>query len=87
MHVKALIEFLQGLEQNNNRPWFAWNKPAYDVLREEFQALVGDVAARVAKFDRALGPVDREEGDVPHLPRHALLQGHARRTRRTSARR
>ena len=35
-----------------------WNKPAYDVLREEFQALVGDVAGRVAKFDRALGPVD-----------------------------
>ena len=44
MHIKALIEFLQGLEQNNNRPWFIWNKPAYDVLREEFQALVGDVA-------------------------------------------
>ena len=58
MHIKALIEFLQGLEQNNNRPWFAWNKPAYDVLREEFQALVGDVAGRVGKFDRALGPVD-----------------------------
>jgi uncharacterized protein (TIGR02453 family) len=58
MHLPALIEFLQGLEQNNNRPWFAWNKPAYDVLHEEFQALVGDVAGRVAKFDRALGPVD-----------------------------
>ena len=58
MHVKALIDFLRGLEQNNNRPWFAWNKPAYDVLREEFEALVRDIAAKVAKFDRALGPVD-----------------------------
>ena len=58
MHLKALIEYLHGLEQNNNRPWFIWNKPAYDVLRDEFQALVGDVAGRVAKFDRALGPVD-----------------------------
>lgn len=58
MHIKALIEFLQGLEQNNNRSWFIWNKPAYDVLREEFQALIAEVAARVAKFDRALGPVD-----------------------------
>ncbi len=67
MHIKALIEFLQGLEQNNNRPWFAWNKPAYDVLREEFQALVADVAVRVAKFDRALGPVEPKKGDVPHL--------------------
>ena len=58
MQVKALVEFLSGLEQNNNRPWFAWNKPAYDVLREEFEQLVTDVTARVAKFDRGLGPVD-----------------------------
>ena len=58
MHLKALVEFLSGLEQNNNRPWFAWNKPAYDVLREEFEALVADVTARVQRFDRALGPVD-----------------------------
>jgi uncharacterized protein (DUF2461 family) len=47
MHLKALFEFLSGLEQNNNRPWFAWNKPAYDVLREEFEHLVADVTARV----------------------------------------
>ena len=58
MHLNALIEFLGGLEQNNNRPWFAWNKPAYDLLREEFEALLTDVIARVAKFDRGLGPVD-----------------------------
>lgn len=58
MHLKALIEFLSGLEENNNRPWFAWNKPAYDLLREEFEALLTDVIARVAKFDRGLGPVD-----------------------------
>ncbi len=58
MHLKALLEFLKGLEQNNNRPWFAWNKPAYDVLREEFELLVRDVTARVQKFDPAIGPVD-----------------------------
>jgi len=58
MQLKALLEFLSGLEQNNNRPWFAWNKPAYDVLREEFEILVTDVTARVQKFDRGLGPVD-----------------------------
>ncbi len=61
MHLKALIEFLSGLEQNNNRPWFAWNKPAYDLLREEFEALLVDVIARVGKFDRALGPVDAKK--------------------------
>ena len=58
MHVKALVEFLSGLEQNNNRPYFVWHKPAYDVLREEFEALVTDIAARVRRFDPKLGPVD-----------------------------
>src|SRR5450432_2786974 len=58
MHLKALIEFLSGLEANNNRPWFAWNKPAYDVLREEFAALLKDVLLRVGKFDRHLGTID-----------------------------
>lgn len=58
MHVEALVEFLAGLERNNARPWFAWNKPAYDILREEFVALVADVAARVAAFDPDIGAVD-----------------------------
>lgn len=61
MHLKALIEFLSGLEENNNRPWFAWNKPAYDLLREEFQTLVADITLRVGKFDRGLGPVDAKK--------------------------
>jgi uncharacterized protein (TIGR02453 family) len=61
MHVQALVEFLSGLEQNNNRPYFVWHKPAYDVLREEFEALLVDLIARVAKFDRALGPVEAKK--------------------------
>jgi hypothetical protein len=58
MHVPALVEFLSGLEQNNNRPYFVWHKPAYDVLREEFEVLTGELVARVGKFDPGLGPVD-----------------------------
>ena len=65
MQLKALLDFLSGLEQNNNRPWFAWNKPAYDVLREEFETLVTDVTARVQKFDRGLGPVDPKKAASP----------------------
>jgi uncharacterized protein (TIGR02453 family) len=61
MQVRALVEFLSGLEQNNNRPYFVWHKPAYDVLREEFEALTADLIARVAKFDRSLGPVDAKK--------------------------
>ncbi len=58
MHVPALLDFLDGLARNNNRPWFVWNKPAYDILRQEFEELVGDLAVRVAAFDRDIGPVD-----------------------------
>ncbi len=58
MHLPALVEFLSGLAQNNTRPWFVWNKPAYDVLREEFETLVADLVSRVVRFDRKLGPVD-----------------------------
>jgi uncharacterized protein (TIGR02453 family) len=61
MQVRALVEFLSGLEQNNNRPYFVWHKPAYDVLREEFEALTADLIARVTKFDRGLGPVDAKK--------------------------
>ena len=61
MHVPALVEFLSGLEQNNNRPYFVWHKPAYDVLREEFEALTAELIARVAKFDPGLGPVEAKK--------------------------
>jgi uncharacterized protein (TIGR02453 family) len=61
MHVPALIEFLDGLARNNNRPWFVWNKPAYDILREEFEALVGDLIGRVRAFDREIGTVEAKK--------------------------
>jgi uncharacterized protein (TIGR02453 family) len=85
MHLKALIEFLSGLEQNNNRPWFAWNKPAYDLLREEFEALLTDVIARVGKFDRALGPVDARKA-MFRIYRDTRFYKDKTRTGRTSAR-
>jgi uncharacterized protein (TIGR02453 family) len=54
MHLPSLLQFLAGLAENNNRPWFLHNKPQYDILREEFIELVTEVGARVRKFDKAL---------------------------------
>ena len=58
MHIPALLQFLKELNENNNRPWFLHNKPHYDILREEFIELVGQVGAKVAKFDKELGPFE-----------------------------
>jgi uncharacterized protein (TIGR02453 family) len=58
MHITALTQFLTGLTENNNRPWFLHNKPAYDILREEFTELVAGVIQRTARFDKSIEHVD-----------------------------
>jgi uncharacterized protein (TIGR02453 family) len=58
MHLPALLQFLEGLAENNNKAWFVMNQPSYAILREEFTALVGEVIAKVARFDREMAGVD-----------------------------
>jgi len=52
MHLRDLTQFLTELGENNNRPWFIMNKPRYDILREEFLAVVTELIAELSKFDR-----------------------------------
>lgn len=52
MHLRDLTQFLSELGENNNRPWFIMNKPRYDILREEFLAVVTELIAELGKFDR-----------------------------------
>lgn len=58
MNTRELVNYLQGLSENNNRAWFVMNKPSYDILRAEFIALVGEMIAETAKFDK---PVKGQE--------------------------
>jgi len=51
MHVRDLTQFLNELSENNNRPWFIMNKPRYDILREEFLAVVTSLIQEMARFD------------------------------------
>ena len=51
MNTRELVNYLQGLAENNNRAWFVMNKPSYDILRAEFVQLVAAVIAATAKFD------------------------------------
>jgi len=51
MHLRDLTQFLTELRENNNRPWFLWNKPRYDILRGEFEQVVTELIRELAKFD------------------------------------
>jgi uncharacterized protein (TIGR02453 family) len=54
MHLRDLIQYLSELSENNNRPWFVMNKPRYDILREEFLAVVTALIGELGKFDPAV---------------------------------
>jgi uncharacterized protein (TIGR02453 family) len=51
MHLRDLTQFLLELGDNNNRPWFAMNRPRYDILRAEFLDVVTELIAALARFD------------------------------------
>lgn len=54
MHVRDLVQFLAELSENNNRAWFAMNKPRYDLLRLEFAELVAQLIRDISRFDPAV---------------------------------
>jgi uncharacterized protein (TIGR02453 family) len=58
MHLRDLTQFLSELSENNTRPWFIMNKPRYDILREEFQAVVAELIRELGKFDRQVAGCD-----------------------------
>ena len=58
MHLRDLTQYLTELKENNSRPWFIMNKPRYDILREEFHAVVSELIRELAKFDRQVAACD-----------------------------
>lgn len=54
MNTSALVSFLQGLADNNNKAWFDAHRPQYQALRQEFTNLVGEVIAGVGAVDEAV---------------------------------
>lgn len=61
MHVQDLSRFLAELKENNNRPWFVMNKPRYDILREEFLQLVGQLIVKLGKIDPEVAHCDAKK--------------------------
>jgi len=58
MHMRDLTQFLTELSENNNRPWFLWNKPRYDILRVEFLDTVSELIREITRFDKAVAACD-----------------------------
>ena len=61
MNTRELVNYLQGLAENNNRAWFVMNKPSYDILRTEFVELVAMLIAATEKFDSAVAGQDAKK--------------------------
>lgn len=48
---KNVISFLEQLEKNNDREWFARNRPLYDEAKKEFELFIDQLIPAIAKFD------------------------------------
>ena len=51
LDFKPALEFLGGLERNNNKAWFEAHRPAYEAARRSFEAFVDELIGEINKFD------------------------------------
>lgn len=49
--MKRIIEFLNALEENNNKPWFDANKVQYLQAKAIFEDLTQDLIEKIGRFD------------------------------------
>lgn len=52
--MKKILEFLEELNENNNREWFTANKPLYKEIQAEFNSFAAKLIDAVASFDPAV---------------------------------
>ena len=57
MDFPALTAFLSDLALHNDKPWFEAHRAAYERLRSDWLAFVGQVIAGIAQFDPSVGIV------------------------------
>ena len=61
MHIAALVAYLEGVRENNNKAWFVMNKPAYDILRDEFVVLVAEVIRELGRSDKRIAGMEAKK--------------------------
>ncbi|MBI5539649.1 MAG: DUF2461 domain-containing protein [Bacteroidia bacterium] len=55
MLTKEYFTFLNELKFNNDKVWFAKNKPLYDKLKFDFEKIVAEFITAIATFDSEIG--------------------------------
>jgi len=58
MLSKNLLQFLSNLKENNYKEWFHENKPAYQILRKEFEQFVALTIADISQFDTSVKNIE-----------------------------
>lgn len=51
MLTPLTLDFLRLLKDNNNRDWFAANRPQYETAKKEFEQLVGNLLKDVGAYE------------------------------------
>ena len=55
--MKDILQFVRDLAQNNNREWFAANKPRYQAVQKQWFDFAAELIGEVGKFDEQIAPL------------------------------
>jgi len=60
-NTSIILDFLAGLEQNNNRDWFNDHKQQYEAARHEFLEILSVLIKEIRSFDPGIGAVEPKD--------------------------
>jgi uncharacterized protein (TIGR02453 family) len=55
------IQFLKGLQKNNNKPWFDLNRKIYEIAKTDFQQMVNLFITQIGSFDTNIGSLTTKD--------------------------
>ena len=59
--MKEVLQFLQELSENNNKPWFEANKKRYLEAKAKMEQLAVELVAAIRRFDDTIGPLSPKD--------------------------
>ncbi|WP_196888851.1 DUF2461 domain-containing protein [Aureivirga sp. CE67] len=61
MKIELILNFLEGLRDNNNRDWFQENKKQYTEARDEYAMLLDALISKIRKFDGSIMAISSKD--------------------------